>query len=177
LSRDGTLALTYTTRNPQQPGLTDLALASLVTPGSRTVLSATPTALPAPFTLNSAHADYFLDEQLEGGLGAFYTQSTADGSAAVVLAHGSNWPAQTVGPTGVVLCDNAVEDAGWPPTSADIEWVDVARSAAPTTLGARAVPTASDPTRFFLTTPSRDAVVYVAPAPSGAFGLYVTTFH
>jgi len=93
----------------------------------------------------------------------------------VLLSQTSVGGIRSTGPTGVLFMDNPDLSAGPAWTVADLEWVDVAPSAAPTHIASRLEPMGGYPSPSYVYSQALGGAVYVAAMPSGGgLGLYVT---
>ena len=138
-------------------GTSDLYAASTSTPGSPlTITTATTSAIGLggdPFTVDSTYALY--QTAFASNLGVLTAFPLRTGGAPRMIAH-ANYA--TWGLTGTVIVFNA----NYASQKADLQWVDVAGSGAPTPLV-----TGADP--YFLVTPAKDKITYTIAGT----GLYV----
>ncbi len=170
LSPDQSSALSYQNFNPQTY-LTDLDLASTVSPGPITVLSSTATAaVPGSYTLgnsfteDSSHALYYTNFNVMSYVGTL-TAFDVNTSSPTVLGQNST-AAWASGPSKVVFSDNYVALGGTSP-AVDIESVDTATSSSPTHVVGGANP------QFYMS-PAADQIVYTwSEQPGPRAGLYV----
>jgi hypothetical protein len=174
VSPDGQHAVLSGSQNPQN-GFTDLRLASTTTAGAPVVVSSTPTNDSYGFTTDSSQILYLTDVSATTSVGALYSRPVDPSGVPVLLSQTSVGGIRSTGPTGVLFMDNPDLSAGPAWTVADLEWVDVAPSAAPTHIASRLEPMGGYPSPSYVYSQALGGAVYVAAMPSGGgLGLYVT---
>lgn len=170
LSPDQSTALSYQNFDPRTY-LTDLDLASIVSPGPITVLSSAPTAavpgsytLGNPFTEDSSHALYYTSFNVMSYVGTLNAFDVNTSSPSVLGTNST--AAWASGPSKVVFSDNYVSLGGTSP-AVDLESVDTNLPAGPTHVVSGANP------QFYMS-PAADQIVYTWSWQSGPLaGLYV----
>ncbi len=172
LSPDGRYALVIQSEDPQN-GLSDLRLASTITAGAPIVLSSTPTSESWGFTTDSSHALYVTGVSPTTNVGAFYSRPVDPSGVPMLRSASCMGGIHPTGPTGVLFMDDAVFGAGADPVGGDLEWVDVAQTAAPTRIATGLELGAASPAFYFYSA-ALNGAVYAAPlSGGGGTGIYV----
>ena len=167
ISPDGANAL-YRNAFVASSRLSDLFMASTLTPGTPTTLNAATTTDPTyfgdTFTTDNSRVMFATDVDTTTGLASLKVKPVASGSISTIST--AAWWAMAATGSKIVFDDGFVAGSSTTPSRGDIRIVDAATTAAATLLVTKA-------DAFFLLSPAKDKLVYTYTFVPANQGLYV----